>query len=80
MAERDKQRAISNPQLLSELQGRVDRDQEARRAWLRSPSDQELANRVDEIDSENVAWLRNLRAENCQLQTLLGIPTECCWP
>jgi hypothetical protein len=60
MAERDKHRAISNPQLLSELQRRVDRDQEARRSWLLSPSDEELANRVDDIDSENVAWLRNL--------------------
>jgi hypothetical protein len=60
MAERDKHRAISNPQLLSELQRRVDQDQEARRSWLRSPSDRELANRVDEIDSDNVAWLRNL--------------------
>jgi hypothetical protein len=60
MAERDKHRAISNPQLLSELQRRVDQDQEARRSWLRSPSDRELANRVDEIDSENFAWLRNL--------------------
>jgi hypothetical protein len=60
MAERDKHRAISDPQLLSELQRRVDRDQEARRSWLRSASDRELANRVDEIDSENVAWLRNL--------------------
>jgi hypothetical protein len=38
MAERDKHRAISNPQLLSELQRRVDQDQEARRSWLRSPS------------------------------------------
>jgi uncharacterized protein DUF6624 len=60
MAERDKHRVISNPGLLSELQRRVDRDQEARRSWLRSPSYKELANRVDAIDSENVAWLRNL--------------------
>lgn len=60
MAERDRHLAISNPQLLSELQQRVDWDQEARRSWLRSPSDRQLANRVDEIDSENVAWLRNL--------------------
>jgi hypothetical protein len=44
------------------LQRRVDRDQEARRSWLLSPSDRELANRVDDIDSENLAWLRNLIA------------------
>ena len=60
--------AISDGDLLKELQGRVESDQAARRKWMTAPEDEGLAGRVNEIDSANLTWLRSLIAEK-------GFPT-----
>ncbi|HTU68372.1 MAG TPA: DUF6624 domain-containing protein [Steroidobacteraceae bacterium] len=50
--------APSNPELLSALEARVERDQAARKKWLANQNDEALASAVDAIDVDNVAWLR----------------------
>ena len=57
IAERDRNRVLSNQELLSTLQVRVDRDQEARRRLLTSPNDPRVREQAAEIDDQNLSWL-----------------------
>jgi hypothetical protein len=59
---------IANVELLQDLQGRVERDQLARRQWLADPQNERLARAVNAIDAANLAWLRKLMSEK-------GFPT-----
>ena len=60
MARRDASRQFSDPALRAELAERVQRDQEARIAWLAARSNTALQRRVSGIDADNVAWLSRM--------------------
>jgi hypothetical protein len=68
MALRDGQRMYTDPDLRKQLKERFDEDQRARREYIKSPHDPDIARRVETIDSQNLIWLRNLVRDK-------GIPT-----
>src|SRR6266446_7008504 len=60
IAERDKARTISKPELLQELRRRADEDQTARHAYKSQPSDSNAQATVRAVDAANLTWLRQL--------------------
>ena len=60
MLKRDAARSLAKPDLLAEIRKRADRDQQARREWLRHQSNRVLGDEVYRVDLQNIAWLRGL--------------------
>jgi hypothetical protein len=52
--------AISESELLKDLQARVESDQAARKKWVADPKSETLARSVNVIDAANLTWLRQL--------------------
>jgi hypothetical protein len=59
IAERDKARTFTAPELRQELQQRSDKDQHARKQLLATPHDQSVVRTVAAIDAENLNWLKD---------------------
>ena len=60
MLKRDAARSLARPELLAEIRKRADRDQQARREWLKHQSNRVLGDEVYRVDQQNIAWLRGL--------------------
>jgi hypothetical protein len=67
-ARRDAARTLADPALAAELKERVEKDQEARRAWVADPGNRQAQRAVLQIDQDNVKWLY-------KLVTTKGFPT-----
>jgi hypothetical protein len=74
IAERDKARTLSDPQLLAELQRRVDSDQAARRGLLHAPQDARATGLVQQMDAQNIAWLRRALEKGFPTAAQVGEP------
>lgn len=68
MRQRDASRTLTQPELLAELQSRVDADQAARRAWLADRNSASAAADVRNIDADNLRWMIRTFAK-------MGLPT-----
>ena len=68
MQQRDASRTLTHPELLAQLQSRVDADQTARRAWLADRNSASAAADVRNIDADNLRWMIRTFAKN-------GLPT-----
>lgn len=68
MRQRDASRTLTHPELLAELQSRVDADQTARRAWLADRNSASAAANVRNIDADNLRWMVRTFAK-------MGLPT-----
>ncbi len=68
MKQRDASRTLTHPELLVELESRVDADQTARRAWLADRNSASAAADVRNTDADNLRWMIRAFAKN-------GLPT-----